>query len=235
MEGESAPGKIDVRISCSKWWYYCDDNMPLESRANSTSEGFNAGRTNMPDDEVLSHLLLGRSRLNQDGSFRSSIGKFSESAVMGASGTSGAFDPQNLLFFHLCPIIKRMNHRKHNSHQWFFDSICMGLEETCTFAFLTDCGTTYNATCLARLTYELYFKTDLIGVTARQRVETPNLYFHPCEDSPFSWLQGDHTASGDQRPCWKCYATFFLSPCPLQGFEFEATLIMNSAMFNLVE
>jgi hypothetical protein len=26
-----------------------------------------------------------------------------------------------------------------------------------------------------------------------------------------------------------------MSPCPLQGFEFEATLIMNSAMFNLVE
>jgi hypothetical protein len=101
-----------------------------------------------------------------------------------------------MLYFNLCPIIKRQNHRKHNSHQWFFDGVCESLHNKVDFAFLTDCGTTYNVTCLARLTYELYFKTDLIGVTARQRVETPNLYFHPCENTPFRLLQNDHGKTG---------------------------------------
>jgi hypothetical protein len=79
--------------------------------------------------------------------------------------------------------------------------------------------------------YDNYFKTDLIGVTARQRVEIiPNIYFHPCEDSPYYILQEDHT-NADQKPCWKCWTTYVLSPYPLQGFEFEATLILNSAMF----
>jgi hypothetical protein len=29
-ETDSEPGKLDVRISCSKWWYYSDDLMPEE-------------------------------------------------------------------------------------------------------------------------------------------------------------------------------------------------------------
>lgn len=206
--------------------------------ANSKNSSF-ASRTNLPDDSdaaILSSLSgpTGHRMLNLDGSakisFRNSFKSFNESSFMSMN-----MHQENMMYFHLLPIVKRSNHRKHNSHQWFFDSICQALDTKVSFAFLTDCGTTYNTTCLARLFYELYFKTDLIGVTARQRVETPNLYFHPCESSPFSCFRGDHTASNDARPCWKCYATYFFSPCPLQGFEFEATLIMNSAMFNLVE
>eukprot|EP00981_Chlorochromonas_danica_P002679 scaffold525_cov170-Ochromonas_danica.AAC.3 len=230
LEGESGPGKIDVRIQCSKWWYYCDDITMPEDNDNDESQSYNPARTSQIDDEIINRLTASKHFLNPDGSFRASYGGLS-----GLSRLSENFNAENLLYFHLAPIIKRMNHRKHNSHQWFFDGICQGLEDKCTFAFLTDCGTTYNPTCLAKLTYELYFKTDLIGVTARQRVETPNAFFHPCEDSPFACLRGDHEKSGNQNPCWKCWATFFMSPCPLQGFEFEATLIMNSAMFNLVE
>ena len=37
------------------------------------------------------------------------------------------------------------------------------------------------------------------------------------------------------QPCWKCKIAYYCSPALLQGFEFEATLIMNSAIFNLVE
>eukprot|EP01034_Spumella_vulgaris_P022158 gene22158-28265_t len=145
------------------------------------------------------------------------------------------FDMSEMIIFHILPIVKRSNHRKHNSHEWFFNSVCMGLNHRASVVFLTDCGTTYHNACLARLYYELYFKKDLIGVTASQKVETPNEFFHPCEDCPFVFLSGDHSATKDKRPCWKCYATYICSPCPLQGFEFEATLIMNSAMFNLVE
>lgn len=72
------------------------------------------------------------------------------------------------------------------------------------------------------------------GATARQRVELPNEYFHPCEEAPFSCLQGDHSVSGRQ-PCWKCWATYILSPAPLQGFEFESSLILSSSLFNIIE
>eukprot|EP01032_Pedospumella_encystans_P009138 gene9138-10785_t len=142
----------------------------------------------------------------------------------------------NMITFHMAVITKRNNHRKHNSHQWFFDGICQGLGERNAFAFLTDCGTTYDSACVARLFYELRLRTDLIGVTARQRVAFPDAFFHPCEKNSLSCLRGDHTATtGSSNPCWKCYLAFFTSPAPLQGFEFEATLIMNSAMFNMAE
>ena len=108
----------------------------------------------------------------------------------------------------------------------------MGL--TASLVFLTDCGTTFHETCLARLVYALRCKRDLIGVTARQRVETPNANYHPCEKTKLPFLQGEHNGIGS-HPCWKCYLSYYLSPAPLQGFEFEATLILNSALFNLVE
>jgi hypothetical protein len=183
--------------------------------------------SNLDNDDIARTLSSLNRRMNPgDNSFRLSMSKghFSTNITM-----------ESIIYFNMAIIVKRQNHRKHNSHQWFFDGVCQGLHHRNSFAFLTDCGTTYSSTCLARLFYELRLKTDLIGVTARQRVETPNLFFHPCEDSPFSFLEGDHKKSGDMRPCWKCYATYYMSPCPLQGFEFEATLIMNSAMFNLVE
>lgn len=140
----------------------------------------------------------------------------------------------SLIYFYITPIFKRNNHRKHNSHQWFFYGICEGLGAYNTYAFLTDCGTTYEIDCLGRMMHELFFRDDLIGVTARQRVEFPNKNFHPCEDSPFYFLRGDHSKTGP-NPCWRCYANYFCSPCPLQGFEFEASAITTSAMFNLIE
>jgi hypothetical protein len=105
-----------------------------------------------------------------------------------ASSSSSSSSP--LLPFYLCPIIKKSNHRKHNSHQWFFDAICEGLNEHIVYALLTDCGTSYSTECLTRLFADLYSMPDLIGVTARMRVETPNRFFHPCLDSPFPFLQG---------------------------------------------
>jgi cellulose synthase/poly-beta-1,6-N-acetylglucosamine synthase-like glycosyltransferase len=229
MEGKSEPGKIDVRISCSKWWYFCEDTLPAEPGVPSTAANHGQHQHGMgsPDDANLQRIANQNRMLNNDGTYRG-LG------LLDRAGDRPLEDDDKILYFYMCPIVKRLNHRKHNSHQWFFDSICEGLEDRSTYAFLTDCGTSYETTCISRLMYDIYFKTDLIGVTARQRVETPNIYFHPCEDSPYYILQGDHT-NADQKPCWKCWATYVLSPCPLQGFEFEATLILNSAMFNLVE
>ena len=242
-DAPSGPGLVDVRVSCGKWWYYCDDTLPTDETAGTNEQSW-ARRSDpssrhrgasadilassMFDTDDIAHTLssLNRRAHTGDSSYRTSMSR---------GHLSANITLEHIIYFNICCIVKRQNHRKHNSHQWFFDGICQGLDNRNSFAFLTDCGTTYNSTCLARLFYELRLKTDLIGVTARQRVETPGLFFHPCEDSPFSFLAGDHKKSGDMRPCWKCYATYYMSPCPLQGFEFEATLIMNSAMFNLVE
>ena len=65
-------------------------------------------------------------------------------------------------------------------------------------------------------------------------METPNRNYHPCESTPISFLQGSHPGLGSD-PCWKCWTSYLLSPALLQGFEFEATLVLNSALFNLVE
>ena len=139
-----------------------------------------------------------------------------------------------LLDFFICPIVKRSNHRKHNSHLWFFQSICQGLGDSIDHALLTDCGTTFSPACVARLLAEIYVMPDLIGVTARQRVELPGPQFHPCEDSPLGrWCQGSHEFGSPA--CWKCWLSFALSPGPLQGIEIEGSCTISLAMFNLVE
>jgi hypothetical protein len=50
--------------------------------------------------------------------------------------------------------------------------------------------------------------------------------------SPFLSL-GDHTVGSPA--CWRCWATFLMSPCPLQAIEIEGSVTISLAMFNLVE
>jgi hypothetical protein len=91
---------------------------------------------------------------------------YSSTAISGfeTSATELAGDSeQNLINFYITPIIKRNNHRKHNSHEWFFDSICEGLHERLTYVFLTDCGTTYSSTCLVN-DNDISYKLKIIGL-----------------------------------------------------------------------
>jgi hypothetical protein len=151
---------------------------------------------------------------------------YSSTAISGENSANNASDEeQHLINFFITPIIKRSNHRKHNSHEWFFDSICEGLHERLTYVFLTDCGTTYSPTCLAYLVKDLHFNERLIGTTARQRVAIPGGNFHPCEATHWSCFKGDHAESGVPGACWKCWAAWLCSPCPLQGYEYEATQV----------
>ena len=204
MDLASAPELVHVRVCSARWWYYCWDTLRKESNA----EEFDPSKS----DHLNGSLL-----------------KAAAEHITRESTTSSA---ESYIHFQLVPIIKKTNHRKHNSHHWFFQGICVGLNAS--LVFLTDCGTTYQETCVARLVYALRTKRDLIGVTARQRVETPNPNFHPCEKTKLPFLSGKHEGIGS-HPCWKCHLSYLLSAAPLQGFEFEATLILNSALFNLVE
>ena len=124
---------------------------------------------------------------------------------------SGAQDVQAGVVSRLY-LIKGTNKRKHDSHGWFF-RICRDLKPE--MIMMTDTGTLFDEMCLARLIDELHVNPSLIGVTARQRV--------------MDYKKLSRIRPGQSQLRW------WLSPAPLQGFEFEATFILNTALFNMVQ
>lgn len=68
------------------------------------------------------------------------------------------------------------------------------------------------------------------------RAELPSRVFHPCQNTKIPLLQclDEHDKRGSP-PCWKCWACYFLSIAPMQGFEMEACQIINSSVYNIVE
>ncbi len=100
--------------------------------------------------------------------------------------------------------------------------------------FLTDCGTVYNPDCLHRLIEYLCRKQHkVIGVTARQRVMGERTR-RQVQEYPYWWkdYQGENSVSGCTRFFQQIY--WWLCPAPLQGFEFESTFLLNTAMFNVM-
>lgn len=92
--------------------------------------------------------------------------------------------------------------------------------------FLTDCGTTYRPDCLTRLLFTLVNKRkEIAGVTARQRVMNTADAKEVAEDTG-----AEESCCGDT---WESIK-WWLSPAPLQGFEFESTFLLNTAMFTMV-
>jgi cellulose synthase/poly-beta-1,6-N-acetylglucosamine synthase-like glycosyltransferase len=167
MDGPSSIEKTEVRACSAVWWYYTLDSRSNEENARAQSSE-SLGRARSGSD-----MLKGRTS-DTRGSDASKWPSYDENCSLlgGRSSIEGRkVVPQHMLF-HVVPILKRNNHRKHNSHHWFFQGVCVGLNAS--LVFLTDCGTTFNETCLARMVYELRMRKDLIGVTARQRVEMPN-------------------------------------------------------------
>lgn len=110
----------------------------------------------------------------------------------------------------------------------FFQGICCALSTK--LVFLTDCSTSFDSVCVARLAYDLLLRKDLIGVTARQRVERPNPHFRPCEHTliPFLKHKDEHKKPGS-KPCWKCYLAYYLSPAPVQVSEERVILEVEVA------
>ena len=168
-----------------------------------------------------------------------------------------------LIKYHMVTIIKKKNYRKLNSHHWFFVGICQPLVYDCVddlestpggggepdghllkndpLIFLTDCGTRFDHACLCTLIVALLSGRDVIGATGRQRVDEPNPTFHACsrDDNPFFCCcareEYERHTELMSDPCSLCWLCYLLSPAPLQGFEFEATMVLNSAPFNIVE
>ena len=198
--------QVEVRMTAQRWWYYCLTN-PAD-----------------PDDD-------------QRGGERpdAAINRMSAAGLLTSDEKQHSSQSSMYLHFHMCPILKRTNHRKHNSHHWFFEGICCGLNTN--IVLLTDCSTSYRTSCLAKLVYALITRrSDVIAVTGRMRAETPSRTFHPCQNSklPFLRYNGEHEERGS-LPCWKCYVAYYFSVGPMQGFEMEACQIINSSVYNMVE
>jgi len=202
---ETRNNQVEVRMTAQRWWYYC--------------------LTNPADAD------------NTDGGERGevAINRMSSSGLLTTDKEQTASQSTMFLHFHMCPILKRTNHRKHNSHHWFFEGLCCGLNTN--IVLLTDCSTSYRTSCLAKLVYGLITRrSDVIAVTGRMRAEVPSRTFHPCQNSnlPFIKYNGEHEERGS-LPCWKCYLAYYLSVGPMQGFEMEACQIINSSVYNVVE
>lgn len=197
--------QVEVRMTAQRWWYYC--------------------LTNPADSDNLDR--------GEKGDF--AINRMSSAGLLTTDDGKGSSQSSMFLHFHMCPIIKRTNHRKHNSHHWFFEGICCGLDTN--IVLLTDCSTSYRTSCIAKLVYGLITRrSDVIAVTGRMRAEVPSRTFHPCQNSklPFIKYNGEHEERGS-LPCWKCYLAYYLSVGPMQGFEMEACQIINSSVYNVVE
>eukprot|EP01038_Epipyxis_sp_PR26KG_P005571 gene5571-7695_t len=212
--------QIEVKIGCSKWWYYCHKEKETVSLSNI-------------NESSISFQRLGNSLHRASYKNPNSFSFTTSPNITSPAQKQQDIYNDDIIDFYMVPIIKRNNHRKHNSHQWFFDGICEALGCYVAYAFLTDCGTTYMPDCLSRLLVGLILEPDLIGVTARQRVETPRPGYYPCLGTAISCFKGKHALNS--KPCWKCYAAYLCSPCPLQGFEFEGAATVSLAMFNLIE
>ena len=124
-------------------------------------------------------------------------------------------------------ITKVRNAQKHNSHLHFF-SLCRVQKPD--FVFLTDCGTLYYPDCLSHLLEYLYKKhTSVIGVTAKQIVMTQTER-EDIQEYPY-WYRKKRSSL-----CTRLFRKIYwwLSPAPLQGFEFESSFVLNTSMFNII-
>lgn len=125
-------------------------------------------------------------------------------------------------------ITKFCNFQKSNSHLIFF-SLCY--LQNPDFVFLTDTGTIYNSDCLHLLLEYLYKKHDsVIAVTAKQRVMNETTR-NEIQNYPY-WNKRRKRESF----CTKFMKRilWWLSPAPLQGFEFESSFLLNTSMFNII-
>ena len=126
-------------------------------------------------------------------------------------------------------VTKSKNCMKFNSHLIFF-AMCNLFKPDC--CFLTDCGSLYNDDCIHSLVHYLVRKHDkVVGVTARQRVMSSSAR-REVQEYPL-WCRDRYSPSSYTRQLWD-QVCWWLSPAPLQGFEFESTFLLNTSMFNII-
>lgn len=124
-------------------------------------------------------------------------------------------------------ITKIKNCQKYNSHMLFF-SLCYLQKPDCIF--LTDAGTIYDGNCISSLLEYIYEnQSEVIGVTGKQRVmnqsKREQIQRYPEWSNRF--IKPNMCVNFIRNIYW------WISPAPLQGFEFESSFVINAAIFNL--
>ena len=123
----AAGGNAEVNIGCTKWWWHCNPDITKVSCA-SHDDGLSLPICQSADGSTAIYSQLHSATTTaQDHDDRL------PGAEAGTAGTTSS----KVIDFYFVPIVKRENHKKHNSHQWFFDSICMGLDNNIDHIFLT--------------------------------------------------------------------------------------------------
>lgn len=211
MEGASASGTVDVKS---------DLQFFQQERKKRTIS-------------VLSSSEFGLASQAQAGDDLSTLSSASASTTSSLPRPKVAAWDNNFVRFGMMPIVKRQNHRKHNSHYWCFAQ-CAQLDRDVGMLLLTDCGTLYHHQGIPRLWRALVENPKLVGVTGRLRVEQPDDEFLPCQECKgYCWrFVHNNILFGE---CLWCWLTYYLTPCAVQSFECEATFATSTAVYNLVE
>lgn len=96
------PNRLEVRVAVQQWWYYCLSN----GSGNQEGVGRGWGR----ESTRGSNIGIGAGGGGGDG----------ESEPAETAGEEDKLTQTSYMHFHMVPILKRTNHRKHNSHHWYY-------------------------------------------------------------------------------------------------------------------
>jgi len=90
-EQQINPNRLEVRVAVQQWWYYCLSN----GSGNQEGTGRGWGR------ESTRASTVGGGDMET-----------------GEPAEDESLTQPSYMHFHMVPILKRTNHRKHNSHHW---------------------------------------------------------------------------------------------------------------------
>lgn len=110
MDKPSCPKDIHVRAASLPWWYYCADALVIDDSEAQIS--------NVSSDGRPFSFRKGAAATSSDISLRPTSKRIPFSSFA-EEGTEEEEEVDNhYLKFQLIPIVKKTNHRKHNSHHW---------------------------------------------------------------------------------------------------------------------
>ena len=131
------------------------------------------------------------------------------SSVWGAADQTFVSNPTELYGGRVTLLLKRFNHKKINSHEWFFMA---HLPNTgCRYALTTDTGAVFRADTVRKLVSHLHTNPSVAAVTGRQRVMS----------------EANQRRLGRATPEYDSLGDWMMRS--LQGFDFELDHVAGKA------
>ena len=144
---------------------------------------------------------------------------------VGSDRGGGSNAELNRAAMRLTLLIKRRNHRKHNSHEWFMKAFAKELNAS--YVFCTDCATTFHPAMLDKMVKNLDCNPKTAAVCGRQRVM-------PVEVQTRGQLQNGGSGDSVYESFWdelcRSPSEWFLR-C-VQTYDFEADHPVSKAAWD---